>query len=528
MSAFALTAYPMSGAFRAQLEELSGGELVVYALPELRRLDPLTLVRRLRGLRGRCFLPLEDTESDVLLPILGALATVTRADTIDVVRRDLAVQRLSRTAGAAGLASLVGASADAQRALRGARRDLDRLLSAPRDETQVDGRSILYLNANLWFGVKAGGSIAHVAGVVNALLDRGRAVTLATASDPIGVDPHATVRPLRPPRTYGLPVESNLYRFGRSVPAQVDEVDPTGFVYQRHSLGSYAGAVIARRLGVPLVLEYNGSEVWVARNWGRPLRYERLALDAEEASLRHARLVVTISEPLADDLVSRGIERERVVWHPNGVDADRFSPDRFATDEIQALRAHHGLQPDAVIVTFVGTFGHWHGADVLARAIRLNADAAREAGARFLLVGDGLTMPDVRRELAGAEDVAVLAGLVPQADAPLYLAASDILVSPHVPNADGSRFFGSPTKLFEYMAAGKAIVASDLDQVGDVLRDGAGVLVPPGDAEALGRAIGELVADEPRRAALGEAARRRVLERYTWDHHVGAILAALG
>jgi len=524
---FALAAYPLSGAFRAELEDTAGGPVEVVVLPELRRLGAATLVRRLRSLSGTCLLPLEDPASEALLPILEGLAAATRAGTIEIVRRDASREEVSRARSAVHLGRLLAASADAQRALRLARRELDRLLAAPRLEPDGDGRRILFLNTNLWFGVQAGGSVAHVAGVVNALTRRGHEVELATAPDPVGVDPAVPVRRLTPPSAYALPVESNLYRFGRGVQAQLHDVTRPSLVYQRLSVGSYAGVAAARRLDVPLVLEYNGSEVWVARNWGRPLRYERLALDAEAASLRHARLVVTISEALADELVARGIERERVVWHPNGVDAERFDPTRFTDADRRALRARHGIADDAVLVTFVGTFGQWHGVDVLARAIGARADDARRLGIRFLVVGDGLKMPEVRAELGDAADVAVLTGLVPQDQAPLHLAASDVLVSPHVPNADGSRFFGSPTKLFEYMAAGKAIVASDLDQIGDVLSRGAAVLVPPGDADALGRAIVDLAGDPARRTELGERARRRVLERYTWDHHVDAILERL-
>jgi glycosyltransferase involved in cell wall biosynthesis len=522
MRTFALAAYPVSGAFRAAL----GADVELLVLPELRRLGTAALARRLASLSGSCLIALEDPGSEALLPILEGLATVTRARTIEIVRPGGRRERVSRARGAAHVARLAAATADAQAALRLARRDVARLLAQPRADAAVDGRRILFLNANLWFGVQAGGSIAHVAGVVNALQARGHDVELATAPAPIGVAADVTIRRLRPPQTYALPIESNLYRFGRSVTEQLRTVQRPAFVYQRHSVGSYAGAALARRLDVPLVLEYNGSEVWIARTWGRPLQYERLAADAEEASLRHAHRVITISEPLADELAARGVERERIVWHPNGVDAERFDPMRFDESERRALRKRYGIPPDAVLVTFVGTFGQWHGVDVLARAVRAHADWARERGVRFLLVGDGLRMADVRRELAGVEDVAVLAGLVPQDEAPLHLAASDILVSPHVANADGSPFFGSPTKLFEYMAAGKAIVASDLDQVGDVVR-GVGVLVPPGEAGALGRAIAELAADPARRAELGAAARARVLERYTWDHHVGAILDAL-
>jgi glycosyltransferase involved in cell wall biosynthesis len=524
---FALAAYPLSGAFRSRLEQESGGPVEVLVLSELRRLSARHLVRRLRALEGLCLLPLEDPSSEALLPILEGLAASTRAHAIEVVRGDGTRERSSRFRAAAHGATLVAASVGAQAAMRGARRDLDRLLLEPRAQVRQRGRRALFLNTNLWFGVQAGGSVAHVAGVANALVDRDYEVTLATAADPVGVTAAATVRRLRPPTSYGVPVEGNLYRFGRTVPAQTRDLPQPSLVYQRHSVGSYAGAVVSRRAGVPLVLEYNGSEVWVARNWGRPLRYERLALAAEEASLRHAHVVVTVSQVLADELVARGVAPERVVWHPNGVDADRFDPARFTEAERRALRERYGIPHDAIVVTFVGTFGQWHGVDVLARTIRHEAEWARAAGVRFLLVGDGLKMSEAREQLEGLEDVAVLAGLVPQVEAPIHLAASDVLVSPHVPNADGSPFFGSPTKLFEYMAAGKAIVASDLEQIGDVLRDGLAVLVTPGDERDLARGLREVVENRERRAGLGMRARERVLARYTWRHHVDAVLEAL-
>ncbi len=527
MKTFALAAYPLSGSFRAELERERGGPVEVLVLPELRRLSAPALLRRLVSLNGHCVIPLEDPSSEVLLPILEGLAAATRARSIEIVDSRGGGRRTTRARAALHLGALGAATVDAQRAMRAARNDLAILMSEPRDAVTVEGRRVLYLNTNLWFGVKAGGSVAHIAGIANALVARRHELVLATAGEPIGVTDDATVLRLRPPAAYGLPVESNLYRFGLSVPAQVSDVARPSFVYQRHSVGSYAGAIVSRSAGVPLVLEYNGSEVWVARNWGRPLRYEALALRAEEASLRHAHVVVTVSRVLADELVARGVDSERVVWHPNGVDAAQFDPARFAPADLASLRARHGIGDDAMLVTFVGTFGQWHGVDLLARTIRDIASWAREAGVHFLLVGDGLKMPEVRHELAGLEDIATLTGLVPQDEGPLYLAASDILVSPHVPNADGSPFFGSPTKLFEYMAAGKAIVASDLDQIGDVLRDGLAVLVRPGDESDLARGIRELAEDPERRAELGERARIRVLERYTWEHHVDAVLDAL-
>jgi len=519
---FALSAYPLSGRFREQLEV---DEVVI--LPELRRLPPGQLAARLRQLRGTCVIALEDPASETLLPILEVVASLTAARRIEVAHADRPREATSRRRGIVHGAQLTAASVAAQAELRRAEKETASLLEAPPQHTTPSLERVLYLNANLWFGVTTGGSVAHVAGVVNALAERAGAVELATAPAPVGIDARVAVLRLRPPKRYALPVEANLYRFGRSVPAQLHDIVRPSLVYQRHSVGSYSGALLARRHRVPLVLEYNGSEVWVARHWGRRLRYEGLALAAEEASLRHAHLVVTVSEALADELAERGVDEQRIAWHPNGVDAGAFDPARFSDEERAALRDRYGLARHATVATFVGTFGQWHGVDVFARAIRESADWARRENLRFLLVGDGLTMPTVREELAGLDDIATIAGLVPQAAAPLHLAASDILVSPHVPNADGSPFFGSPTKLFEYMAAGKPIVASDLDQIGDVLRDDLAVLVRPGDPDDLVRGLRELVGDPARRAHLAERARRRVLEQYTWEHHVDAILARL-
>jgi glycosyltransferase involved in cell wall biosynthesis len=137
----------------------------------------------------------------------------------------------------------------------------------------------------------------------------------------------------------------------------------------------------------------------------------------------------------------------------------------------------------------------------------------------------------------------ILTGLVPQHDAPRHLAAADIFSSPHTPPADGSKFFGSPTKLFEYMAMARPIVASRLDQLADVLcpaideaslsstytlrGDETAVLTEPGSAPAIARAIEALRRDALLRRSLGKAARARALERYTWSQHVDVIMASL-
>jgi len=127
----------------------------------------------------------------------------------------------------------------------------------------------------------------------------------------------------------------------------------------------------------------------------------------------------------------------------------------------------------------------------------------------------------------GVSDFVTFTGLVPQSDAPRYLAACDILASPHVPNPDGTPFFGSPTKLFEYMAMGKAIVASDLEQIGEILRhQETAWMVRPGDATDLAHGILCLAQDAKLRQRLGAKAREEVVARYTWQRNVRRVLEA--
>jgi glycosyltransferase involved in cell wall biosynthesis len=100
---------------------------------------------------------------------------------------------------------------------------------------------------------------------------------------------------------------------------------------------------------------------------------------------------------------------------------------------------------------------------------------------------------------------------VPQEEGPAYLAACDVLVATHVPNPDGSKFFGSPTKLFEYMATGRGIVASRLGQIAEVLEHGrTALLTEPGSPDALAEALARMVHDERLRAELGHARARRL------------------
>jgi len=422
-----------------------------------------------------------------------------------------------------------------------------------RPRSAVRTERCLYLKPAPFFGVSVGGSVGHVAGVANALAGSGATVRLLSPRrqalveplvEQVVVEPDFLVSP-----SYELNQQRYQAQFVKAARASAREFGPD-FVYQRYGLNDLSGVLLRRLHPCPLVLEFNGSEVWAQRHWGIQLGFEGLAGAIERVNLACADLVVVVSAALVDQAVALGADPQRVFFYPNCVDPLVFDPARFGAEERSRTRQALGVPQLAQLFTFVGTFGHWHGTDVLAAAIRRLIDTDRgwltERRAHFLFVGDGPLSPKVRGILGGqlGAPFVTLAGMLPQHMTPGILGASDVLLSPHVPNPDGTPFFGSPTKLFEYMAMAKPIIASDLDQIGWVLRGwrpgtappapGArphlrsALLVEPGSVDSLVSALREVLElTEPERAALGAQARGLVLAAFTWDKNVRAVLARL-
>lgn len=393
------------------------------------------------------------------------------------------------------------------------------------------GRRPLYLRMDHLFDLVGGGSAAHTSGVLNALRELRGPVDVLSTDRLALVDPDEYFHVLVPRYGRGRNLPSlPLLTYNSQVAAwwRGARLQP-GFVYGRYSLGNYAALAIARREGVPYICEYNGSNIWIARNWDtRPLPFEREMLAIEDANLFGADVVVAVSQASKDELVERGVPGHKVLVNPNGVDPERFG----LPGQGDEVRARYGISAEQRVIGFIGTFGEWHGTDVLAEAFvnLLSEHPDLKGKARLMLIGDGNKMAKVRSilESGGALEDVVFTGMVPQAEAPDHLAACDVLASPHVGNPDGTPFFGSPTKLFEYMAADRAVVASDLDQVGEVLEhERTALLVPPGDVPALAAGLHRLITEPELAARLAGAARLKCESDHSWMRHTQLILDAL-
>ncbi len=232
---------------------------------------------------------------------------------------------------------------------------------------------------------------------------------------------------------------------------------------------------------------------------------------------RRAHLFVTPSAAI----LPAWVEADRVLRIEWGADTARFTPD--ARGDVP-FRREHG---DTVAI-FAGAFRPWHGAVQLVRAIaELRSRGRRDIKAVF--VGDGPELARVRRAAAGVEGV-VFTGVLSHDRMPACLAAADIGVAPFDLPAHGPLlldFYWSPLKLFEYMAAGLPVVAPNVPRLTELFQhEREGIAYDAADSHALADAI-ERLADAPKRAAMGQAARQRAVDDYGWDVHCRTLANAL-
>jgi len=387
---------------------------------------------------------------------------------------------------------------------------------------QQSSFSALYVLATLT-GAAEGGMPSHVAGFTSGAATLGHRLRFVVSGEQRDDDKTIVIPPsgLFSATRALFELWNNLTFTMRSL-LLARRAPTTGidFIYQRYSRFNWSGVMLSAVTGLPLALEFNGSEIWVSRNWD-PIGLLRLLKRFERLNQRAADLIFVVSDVERRNLIDAGVSPAKVIVNPNGVDPERFRPGCGGREIRRSL-----CIDDRTVVGFVGTFGPWHGAPVLAKAATLISDPGSRC--HFVFIGGGEQRSQTESIIESAGVSATFTGSISHDKVPAYLDACDILASPHVPSTDGSEFFGSPTKLFEYLAMGKGIVASRLGQVGEVIIDGEnGLLVEPGDADGLVRAIERLAVDGELRSRLGAAARKTAIERYTWRHNAARVFDAI-
>jgi len=394
----------------------------------------------------------------------------------------------------------------------------------------------VYLRTDFWAPIVSGGSYGHTCYVAKELAAVTESFTCFMANRFPLLDEYG-LRQVVMPRPG---VTNNEDDIAAATAHYVDLLRPAfrelrpAYIYERLCIGNSAGALLSAEFGIPYILEYNGSEISMRRSFeGTGYIYEAEYLEAEALAFEQATLISVVSAEIRTSLVARGVDPGKILVNPNGVDLDAYAPAPAA--DRAAIRAGLGFNPEDRIVGFTGTFGGWHGIDVLAEAIPQICQKA--PAARFLLIGDGhfKRLVDRAVESNALASRVVSTGRVPQVEGARLLKACDIYVSPHSVHMIDSKFFGSPTKIFEYMALGGGIVASDLEQIGQVLSPALtpgeaasgmavtrqrSVLCTPGDVAEFVQGVVALVERRELAAALGVNARAAARDFYSWEKHV--------
>jgi len=378
----------------------------------------------------------------------------------------------------------------------------------------------------------------HIRGVANALRELGHEVRVLSFP---GADPESgpSAGSARDPATAGAPPAAadnggrGLAGLAARLPGVLFELAELAynpvtwwrvraaiarsrpdFIYERYSLFLFMTVWMARRRGIPIILEINDATV-VERV--RPLYLKRLAGRIERWCLSRATGLVFISTRFRDLLRAEHGELPPSVVSPNAVD-ERFEPGRYPREE---LRRRHGLE-GRVVCGHVGVFARWHGVSQFVAAI---IDRLGEAPAlTLLLVGDGVDLPAVRREVEarGLADRIRLPGRVPHHQIPEWIACMDYAFLPD------SNEYGSPMKLFELMAMGVAVVAPDYDPVAEVVEPGAtGWLFPRKDIAACVERVVALCDRPEERERVGAAARAYVERERRWRNNATQLLSLL-
>ncbi|MCD6166068.1 glycosyltransferase family 4 protein [bacterium] len=289
----------------------------------------------------------------------------------------------------------------------------------------------------------------------------------------------------------------------------------------RYNFLSFSLALIASLKKIPFVLEVNAPMAYESKRFsGHVIRLSFICKVLEKLNLKLASKVLVVSQELKDFYLKWRIPGDKIVVVPNGADEKKFHPD-IAADKVVAK---YELQ-NKTVIGFVGSFHYWHGVDNLLKFIK--TVQAKYSDVVFLLVGCGPLKEKLEQVLKSEQNGnrVIFPGHVSHEEMPEYLAAMDVVVALY-PKLEF--FYYSPLKLFEYLAAGKTVIASRIGQIKDIIQDGVnGILFEPDNFDELLQKSFLVLNDPKLRKTIGKNGRKLLEEKFTWHHAAKTISEVL-
>jgi glycosyltransferase involved in cell wall biosynthesis len=360
---------------------------------------------------------------------------------------------------------------------------------------------------------------------IRALLELGHTVDLVTY--PFGQDvsmPGLRVfRSLRPPLVTRVRIGPSLAKVPLDLALAMTALRRalTGRydVIHSHEEGAAIGVALSTLFGIPHVYDMHSSLPQQLSNFAYSRsRVLRWLFDVfERVAVRRSRVVIVICPEL-----QRLVHELRPEADPILIENAPGAGDVVPTGRADEIRAEYGFSTTTPVVVYTGTFEAYQGLDLLfAAATRV---AAERPDVRFLLAGGRPDQVEAARAQAaqlGAGAVVVFAGERPSTEIPAFLEAADVLVSPR------SRGTNTPLKIYQYLRAGRPIVATRLLTHTQVLDDEIAVLTEP-TREAFAAGILRAVADRDASRAMGARAARLAATKYSYEAYLDKTRQVVG
>ncbi|MCH9032690.1 MAG: glycosyltransferase family 4 protein [candidate division Zixibacteria bacterium] len=403
--------------------------------------------------------------------------------------------------------------------------------------------SILYLCADRGIPVWGNqGASSHIREFTTALKNLGYDIAVATANyDPISSDPQSI--PLHDlclktnemgnrffSRTNfnrekkGLLREAKMFFDNAAHQAMLYRIhrhSQCELVYERYSLFGIAGREFASLMGLPFILEVNSPLVDETIKH-RKLELVDLARSVERYLFSTSDHIIAVSEVLKDYVLSVA-PQAKVSVAPNAVNSQVFENFLSVSDSSETFIPE---LEGKFVIGFLGSLKPWHGIDILIRSFA--KIVTHDSQYHLLVIGDGqkvrIELDELIKELK-INSYITFTGEAPHKLVPEYLKKCDVLVAPY-PQTE--KFYFSPIKIFEYMISGRAIVASNIGQIGDLLDDEeTAILLEPSNVASLSDALKRLKNDPSLRERIGKTAREEALKKHTWAERIKSVASVL-
>ena len=312
------------------------------------------------------------------------------------------------------------------------------------------------------------------------------------------------------------------------------EMRPAKIMAASNYITAIPALVAARRLGIPFFYEIRG--FWEVTRVSREPEYAKTDAYAQQVALEkavadHADHVFTLTTPMKEEMIERGVAAEKITLAPNSCDPFRFNPQPRDAE----LAAKYGIPEGVPVIGYIGTFVQYEGLEHLAQACALLRAQGQDF--RLLLVGNENTAGNDRGPITeeilrvaneeGLADKLIMPGRIPHEEVEAHYSLIDIAPFPRKPQPVTEMV--SPMKPLEALAMEKAVLVSSVRALTEMVQDGkTGLVFEKGNVDDMARVLARLIADSDLRSRLGKAGRQWVEAERTWDKTATTVAGMIG